>query len=90
MPPEIVMKYKYVGEYVDLWSLGVLFYRMTLKEFPFNAKKNEDLKKLIVNLDFKMPKDISRQLLEVLQSLIVLNPRKRLSAIQIMSLDYFK
>ena len=42
--PEI---YKGMGRYydnkVDLWSLGIIFYQMLFKDYPFNGKNETEL-----------------------------------------------
>ena len=39
MAPEIVNKEKYIAQYSDIWSLGLLFFAMLYGRFPFRAKQ---------------------------------------------------
>ena len=43
MSPEIVNKKKYIAQYSDIWSLGVLLYTMLFGRFPFRAKIQNEL-----------------------------------------------
>ena len=47
MPPEIVVKQSYKGDRADLWSLGILLYKMLVGEFPFKGETEKDLYKTI-------------------------------------------
>jgi carbon catabolite-derepressing protein kinase len=38
MPPEILEKRAYNPKKADIWSLGVLLYRLLYNRYPFNAK----------------------------------------------------
>lgn len=38
MPPEILEKRAYNPKKADIWSLGVLLYRLLFNRYPFNGK----------------------------------------------------
>lgn len=37
MPPEIVLKKDYLGEFADIWSIGILLYTILCGYFPFRG-----------------------------------------------------
>lgn len=37
MPPEIILKKDYLGEYADIWSIGILLYTILCGAFPFRG-----------------------------------------------------
>lgn len=41
MAPEIVLKKSYNGQMADLWSLGVLVYKLFCADFPFKGKNEK-------------------------------------------------
>ena len=43
MAPEIVKREKYIAQYSDIWSLGVLLYSMLYGRFPFKGKTQKEL-----------------------------------------------
>ncbi len=45
MPPEIVMKKDYLGEFADIWSMGILLYTILCGAFPFRGMN----KKILLN-----------------------------------------
>jgi len=38
MPPEIILKKDYLGEFADIWSIGILLYTILCGAFPFRGK----------------------------------------------------
>jgi serine/threonine protein kinase len=37
MPPEIILKKDYLGEFSDIWSIGILLYTILCGSFPFRG-----------------------------------------------------
>ena len=58
MAPEIVKKEKYIAQYSDIWSLGVLLYSLLYGRFPFKGKTQEELFENIQKCEFEFPEDI--------------------------------
>ena len=38
MPPEIIDKMTYFGKQCDIWSLGVVLFKLVTGEYPFGGK----------------------------------------------------
>jgi len=55
-PPELVSGSSYEADpKFDVWSLGVLLFRLIFGKFPFNAKQNKELKKEILEKEIEFP-----------------------------------
>ena len=74
MAPEIINESPYDGS-IDVWSLGVLLYELIHGYSPFRAKKikNKDQEYMeifrnIVDLNFKIEKDISVDCIDLIKS----------------------
>lgn len=77
----------------DLWSLGVVMYRMLTGEFPFNSKNIEDLSDEIIYKEvipdpeynisehelFKKKYNVSEEGISFLKNLLTIDPEKRVS-----------
>ncbi|ORY36544.1 kinase-like protein [Rhizoclosmatium globosum] len=57
MAPEILEQKAGYTYTIDWWSLGVIHYEMLCGKRPFRAKKNDDLKKLIISGPLEFPPD---------------------------------
>ena len=68
MAPEILNGKKYKGDKVDIWSLGVVFYRLLTGFFPFNNKGQ---------YQFYDRRNFSDKVLNVFKNVFVVNPEKR-------------
>jgi len=91
--PEILLGTGY-GPEVDMWSAGVMLYILLSGRLPFHAKEDHELfsKILSGSFQFKSPQfdtvsDIAKN---VIANLIVLAPKKRLTAIQCMEHPFIK
>jgi tRNA A-37 threonylcarbamoyl transferase component Bud32 len=58
MAPEIVKKEKYIAQYSDIWSLGVLLYSMLFGRFPFKGKTQKELFESIKKCEVEFPEEI--------------------------------
>ena len=38
MPPELVNKFQYYGKPMDMWSLGVVLFKLLVGDYPFGGK----------------------------------------------------
>ncbi|KAK8888345.1 SIK kinase 3 [Tritrichomonas musculus] len=61
----------------DIWSLGVLFYRLFTYSYPFEGKTNEKLKNSIVNGNYQ--EKLSGKIRKVVKMMLVVDPEKRIS-----------
>ena len=82
MSPEIVNKKKYIAQYSEVWTLGVLLFVMLYGRFPFKGKNEKDLFMKIKEGDLCLPEDkfISTKVKKLLEKIIVVDPKKRPTA----------
>ena len=90
MPPEIAFKKPYIGQKSDLWSLGILVYKMYCADFPFKGKNEKDLYKAIRKGKFAMASYTPDYIKKIIVSLIELDPNKRLSCESVLNSSWLK
>ena len=72
-------------EKVDIWSLGVLCYEMTLGNLPFDTLNLEDLNSKIEEGSYKLPTYLSSELVSFINCMLQYYPTKRLSANELIN-----
>ena len=90
MPPEIAFKKPYIGQKADLWSLGVLVYKMYCADFPFKGKNEKDLYISIRKGKFTMASYIPDYIRKIIINMIELDPNKRLSCENVLNSSWLK
>jgi MAP/microtubule affinity-regulating kinase len=87
MAPEIVNKEKYIAQYSDIWSLGVLFFAMIYGRFPFRGRDQEDLFEKITEGNVFFPDDIeiSDVIKNIIRKILVVIPTQRLSLNELLN-----
>ena len=79
MPPEIAEKKPYIGQLADMWSLGILVYKIFCADFPFKGKDEKELYKSIKTGKFNYAKYTPEYAKKIIGGLIVLDPNKRMT-----------
>lgn len=75
--PELLKKEKHDNR-VDLYSLGIIVYRIVFKKFPFDIKNELKIYRAHLEQDFEFPKSkYSKELVNVIKKLLEKEPDKR-------------
>ena len=90
LPPEIAEKKPYVGQYADLWSLGVLVYKFYCADFPFKGKNEKELYQAIKIGKFNMADYTPICVKNVISKMIVKEPDKRISCQEVLESQWLK
>ena len=77
--PEMLEGKLYKGSTVDLWSAGIVLYYMLCGNFPFEDVSNDKLYKKILKGKFDIPKFLSKNVKDLLNRILVVNPQKRIN-----------
>ena len=89
MAPEIILKKEYNGEKADIWSLGVLVYKLFCADFPFKGKNQKELYKDIIRGKYKIKEYVPECVKKVIEKMIRLKPKERINCEQILQSHWF-
>ena len=70
----------YYDEKADIWSLGALCYQMLIGNSPFDAYNMQELVAKIEEGTYKVPTNLSREVVSFLNGMLQYDPKKRLTA----------
>ena len=90
MPPEIAEKKPYNGQLADMWSLGILVYKIFCADFPFKGKDEKELYKSIKIGKFTFASYTPEYAKKIINSLIVQDPNKRITCEDVLNSDWLK
>ena len=89
MSPEIVLKRPYVSILSDIWSLGILIFKLFCNDYPFKGFTEKDLYNSIKKGKFRIKCYVNYDVKKLINSMIVLDPNKRLSCEQLLKNPWF-
>ena len=92
LAPEILLEDKYNSK-CDIWSLGVILYRMLYSEFPIYAMTTEEYADKINISPISLPCDgpgmsVSEVIKALLLRMLEKNPKKRISWVELLRYGY--
>ena len=79
LAPEVLLKQGY-DKTVDWWSLGCVMYEMLVGKLPFPIKRGVKLSMRIYEKKLDFPKSVHKNARDLIEKLLVVNPRQRLGA----------
>lgn len=88
-PPEVVRNEPYDGIYFDIWSLGVLLYTAVAGVLPWSDTNPKTVLQQISRAEFKLPTSFSLLLQDLIISILVVDPSKRISVEGIIRHPWF-
>ena len=83
-------------EKCDLWSLGIIIYRLCFKEFPFIGKNENAVLNSIKSKQIKLKKVKNKEnkekeeLNDIIEKLLIIDPNKRMSWNEYFNHSFFK
>ena len=88
--PEILEGKGYLGEEADLWSLGVLIYKIYCNVYPFKGRDDEELYSSIKKGKYKIPDNIPNYVKDIIEKLLIVEPKLRIKCENILNSFWFK
>ena len=80
----------YDGFKADMWSCGVILYTMLSGHYPFDNPERKKLFTLINKGDFRMSSKIGPQAANLINKLLVINPKDRYTISDVLEDPWFK
>ncbi|KAK0522852.1 Protein kinase [Tilletia horrida] len=88
--PEVISGKHYAGPEIDIWSCGVILYVMLCGKLPFDDEYIPQLFKKINGGIYYLPSFLSPEAKSLLQSMLVVDPVKRITIAEIRNLPWFQ
>ena len=88
MSPEIITKPEYEGPPTDVWALGVILYYLLCGKFPFESSNDSELYSQIARTRYTIPEAVSLNVKNLLNAMIKVDPKKRVTARQILKYSF--
>lgn len=84
--PDVLSGKPYLGKPSDMWALGVVLFTMLYGQFPFYDSNPQELFRKIKAAEFTLPKEspLSENTRMVIHKLLVLNPKQRMKADEVL------
>ena len=76
LAPEMWMQCRY-GKKADIWACGIVLYELLTMKRPFQGSNMATLKEKVLSGTFEVPPNISREMAELLVSMLQQSPEKR-------------
>lgn len=89
MSPEIIIKRPYISYLSDIWSLGVLIFKLFCNDYPFKGMTEKDLYNSIKKGKYRIKCYVNYDVKKIIKSMLDLDPNKRLSCDKILQLSWF-
>ena len=89
MSPEIILKRPYISILSDIWSLGVLVFKLFCNEYPFKGLTEKDLYNSIKKGKFRIKCFVNYDVKKIINSMLVLEPNKRKNCGELLKLTWF-
>jgi serine/threonine protein kinase len=88
--PEILLGKDYDGLKADIWSVGVVLFVLETGRIPWTARSNTMLFQQITSGLFQIPISVARDVAEIIDHCLQVDPARRPSAFDLLASPYFK
>ena len=72
-----------------MWALGVLLYELFHNKEPFRGKSTKEILKSILGTDLRFAFGISKEAIDLIKRLLVIDPHKRIKMDSVLEHPFF-
>ena len=88
--PETIMGQKYLGEYSDVWSSGVILFVMVSGRLPFQGDDTQMIFQSVLSGKYIIPDNLSPGCKNLIKKILEIDPKKRIGIKEILNHPFIK
>lgn len=87
--PEMLADKRYLGQEIDIWSLGIILFVLLCGYLPFDDDDDRELRRQIIKVPVSVPLHLSAEAQDLIYSILQKDGSRRLSIFGILSHPWF-
>lgn len=89
IPPQMLQKKPYNPKNADIWSLGILLYKLMFERYPYRGNDERQMLTKIIGTKLVFAEGCNMKLRRLLERMLVKNEKNRIKINEIVEHEWF-